>query len=105
MLNRWSGLEQHGQVNKHIENVFLSFIELKSNDPETQKRSLQARIEILRDEGGDPSHIQLLEKALQRLIQVGTLEDLSEQEMRHLRVDGNTTRVISAIELKRIRDE
>ena len=83
---------RYEQVDKEIEYLFLVLEGLRAKDPKSMMDSLQARLKILRDEGGDPVQIELLEKAIAKLAAEGTLEGLSEFEMRQLRADTRTTR-------------
>ena len=82
------------QVDKEIEYLFLVLEGLRTKDPKSMIDSLQARLKILRDEGGDPAQIELLEKAIAKLAAEGTLEGLSEFERRKLRADARSTRTI-----------
>lgn len=92
-VNLTSERLRHKQVNKEMENLFFVLEGLRTNNPESMLASLQARLNILRDEGGDPAQILLLEKAIDKLITEGTLEGFSDIEMRRLQADGRTTQI------------
>jgi hypothetical protein len=65
---------------------WFSWLEgLRTNDPKSMMASLQARRKILRHEGADPDQIELLEKVIDKLAKEGTLDGLSQLEMRRLR--------------------
>ncbi len=85
---------RHNYVDKEIEYLFLVLEGLRTDDPQSMLASFRARLEILRDEGGDPAQIELLEKAITKLVLEGTLEELSEFELRRLRADSRTTRTL-----------
>jgi len=85
---------RHDQVDKEIEYLFLVLGGLRTDDPQSMLASFQARLEILRDEGGDPAQIELLDKAIVKLASEGTLEGLSEFDLRRLRADSRTSRVL-----------
>ena len=80
------------QVNKEIEDVFLVLEGQRHKDPQSKKASIEARLKILRNQGGDPAQIKLLEKALEELKKEGTLERLSPWEMRQLDADNASTK-------------
>lgn len=83
--------ENPGMINKEIQNWFLVLEGLRSNDSEFTIASLQARLRILVNEGGDPDQIQLLEEVIKTLQKNGTLEGISELTLRRLRSDGRTS--------------
>ncbi|NJO03843.1 MAG: hypothetical protein HC880_21170 [Bacteroidia bacterium] len=81
------------QKDKEIEYLFLVLEGLRTKDPQLMMESLQARLQILRSEGADPTQAELLDKAIQKLTIDGTLEGLSEFEMRRLQADSRTTKI------------
>ena len=83
--------KKQGQVNKEIEDIFLALEGQRSNDPQSKRVSIEARLKILRHQGGDPAQITLLEKALEELRSEGTLERLSPWERRQLDADTSST--------------
>jgi hypothetical protein len=62
--------------------VWADLESLRSNDPNTVKAALRARIAIGRREHRDPSEIADLERTLAKLEKVSCIEDLSEDEKR-----------------------
>src|SRR6185369_8029381 len=56
------------KIDKKLENVFVFLEGLRSNDKDSRMASLQARLEIVQDEGGDPMQIALIKKAIQELL-------------------------------------
>jgi hypothetical protein len=82
------------QVDKEVEYLFLVLEGLRTDDPQSTLASLQARLRILQEEGGDPAQIELLQKAIMKLNSEGTLEGLSEFELRRLRADAGTSRYL-----------
>lgn len=86
-VDRSSNPRRLEQIDKDIESFFLVLGSLKSNDPESLMKSYQARLDMLREEGGYEAQVQVLEKALQKLAEEGTLQSLSESEINQLDAD------------------
>ena len=90
-VDRMSEERLHKQVDTHVEYIFHILDGLRTNDPQVMIAGYQARLEILRNEGGDPDQIDLLERAIEKIMVDGTLEGLSEYEKRRLRADSRST--------------
>ncbi len=90
-INRTKDQFRYSITENEIESWFIWLEGLRNNDPKAQMASLQARLKILRRDGADPAQIALLEQAINKLDQEGTLEGLSDVEERRLRANVRTT--------------
>jgi hypothetical protein len=84
-VNRTQDLWRCNIVDDEVKGWFSWLEGLRTNDPKSMMASLQARRKILRHEGADPDQIELLEKVIDKLAKEGTLDGLSQLEMRRLR--------------------
>lgn len=90
-IERKSGEQSANLNDPKIKNMFLALEGLRSKEGRIQLSSLQARLQILLDEGGDKAQIELIKKAIGMLEKTGTLSGLSSVEMRRLSADNRTT--------------
>ncbi len=81
LINRSHQPGLQAQVDPEIEKIFKVLEGLRSTDPQSKKESFEARLEILRRQGGDPAQIKLLERALEELSREGMLESFSDREI------------------------
>jgi len=89
-VNRTQDLWRCNRIDDEVQGWFSWLEGLRTNDPKSIMASLQARLKILRREGADTDQIELLEKVIDKLAREGTLDGLSQLEMRRLRAGGPT---------------
>jgi hypothetical protein len=93
-VNRSQEQFRHTMTDDEIAGWFSWLDGLRTNDPQAQMASLQARLKILRRDGADLDLIALIEQSIDKLDNEGTLEGLSEVEQRRLRADGVTQNIV-----------